>query len=150
MAGSHNNQFPSLGYLRVFQKSPHYHNKRYFGCSYHRKFQGLAVPFSRGSSKPKDQTQVSYIAGGFFISWDTRGAQEHWSGQSIPFPVDLPDPGIELGSPALKVNSLLAEQPGNPFRNITKTKYVFLIITHKIIHTDESRVKNEPCKRWLT
>ena len=24
------------------------------------------IPFSRGSSRPKDQTQVSYIAGAFF------------------------------------------------------------------------------------
>ena len=24
------------------------------------------IPFSRGSSRPRDQTQVSYIAGGFF------------------------------------------------------------------------------------
>ena len=28
----------------------------------------VAFPFSRGSSKPRDQTQVSYIAGGFFTS----------------------------------------------------------------------------------
>ena len=28
----------------------------------------LAVPFSRGSSQPKDRTQVSRIAGGFFTS----------------------------------------------------------------------------------
>ena len=27
------------------------------------------VPFSRGSSQPRDQTQVSCIAGGFFTSW---------------------------------------------------------------------------------
>ena len=27
----------------------------------------VAVPFSRGSSQPRDQTQVSRIAGGFFI-----------------------------------------------------------------------------------
>ena len=26
----------------------------------------VAVPFSRGSSQPRDQTQVSCIAGGFF------------------------------------------------------------------------------------
>ena len=32
----------------------------------------VAFPFSRGSSKPRDQTQVSYIAGGFFTSWATR------------------------------------------------------------------------------
>ena len=28
----------------------------------------------------KDQTQVSFIAGGFFISWAAREAQEYWSG----------------------------------------------------------------------
>ena len=32
----------------------------------------VAIPFSRGSSKPKDQTQVSCIAGRFFTSWATR------------------------------------------------------------------------------
>ena len=35
----------------------------------------VAFPFSRGSSQPRDQTQVSHIAGGFFISWATREAQ---------------------------------------------------------------------------
>ena len=33
----------------------------------------VAIPFSRGSSQPKDQTQVSGIAGRFFTSWSTRG-----------------------------------------------------------------------------
>ena len=28
----------------------------------------VAFPFSRGSSQPRDPTQVSYIAGGFFIN----------------------------------------------------------------------------------
>ena len=28
----------------------------------------VVVPFSRGSSQPRDQTQVSLAAGGFFIS----------------------------------------------------------------------------------
>ena len=37
----------------------------------------VAFPFSRGSSQPKDGTQVSHIAGGFFISWATREAQEY-------------------------------------------------------------------------
>ena len=35
--------------------------------------------FSRGSSQPRDQTQVSRTAGGFFTSWATREAQEYWS-----------------------------------------------------------------------
>ena len=34
----------------------------------------LAFPFSRGSSQPRDWTQVSCIAGGFFTSWATREA----------------------------------------------------------------------------
>ena len=33
-----------------------------------------AFPFSRGSSQPRDRTQVSCIAGGFFTSWATREA----------------------------------------------------------------------------
>ena len=36
--------------------------------------------FSRGSSQPRDRTQVSHIAGGFFTSWATRETQECWSG----------------------------------------------------------------------
>ena len=32
-------------------------------------------PFSRGSSQPRDRTQVSHIAGGFFTSWGTREAR---------------------------------------------------------------------------
>ena len=39
--------------------------------------QWAAFPFSRGSSQSQDLTQVSHIAGRFFISWATRGAQEH-------------------------------------------------------------------------
>ena len=34
----------------------------------------VAFPFSRGSSQPRDQTQVSCISGGFFTSWATREA----------------------------------------------------------------------------
>ena len=38
----------------------------------------VAFPLSRGSSQPKDQIQVSRIAGGFFTSWATREAlSEH-------------------------------------------------------------------------
>ena len=34
----------------------------------------VAIPFSRGSSQPRSQTQVSHLAGGFFTSWATREA----------------------------------------------------------------------------
>ena len=34
---------------------------------------------------------------------------EYWSGEPIPSPGDLPDPGIELRSPALQADSLPTE-----------------------------------------
>ena len=34
----------------------------------------IAIPFSRGSSWPRNQTGISWIAGGFFTSWATREA----------------------------------------------------------------------------
>ena len=40
----------------------------------------VAILFSRGSSQPRDRTQVSHLAGGFFASGATREAQEYWSG----------------------------------------------------------------------
>ena len=67
----------------------------------------VAIPFSRRSSQPRDQTQVSHISGRFFTSWATREAQEYWSEYPIPSPADLPDPGIEPGSLALQAGSLL-------------------------------------------
>ena len=39
----------------------------------------VAFPFSRGSSQPRNWTQVSCIAGGFFTSWATREAQDSLS-----------------------------------------------------------------------
>ena len=38
--------------------------------------------------------------------------QESWSGLPFPSPGDLPDPGIEPGSPALQADALLSEPPG--------------------------------------
>ena len=35
----------------------------------------VAFPFSRGSSQPKDQTQVSLTTGSFFTIWATREAE---------------------------------------------------------------------------
>ena len=61
----------------------------------------VAVPFSRGSSQPKDWTQVSCITGRFFTSWVTR---------------DLLNLGIELGSPELQAFQILYQlrYQGNP------------------------------------
>ena len=36
----------------------------------------VAISFSRGSSQPRDRTQVSHIAGRLFNLWATREAQQ--------------------------------------------------------------------------
>ena len=40
--------------------------------------------------------------------------QEYWSGLPFPSPGDLPNPGIEPGSPALQADALSSEPLGNP------------------------------------
>ena len=50
--------------------------------------------------------------------------QEYWSGHPFPSPGDLPDPRIEPRSPALHMDSLPPEPPGNPYIYIS---HIFLI-----------------------
>ena len=42
--------------------------------------------------------------------------QECWSGLPFPSPGDLPDPGIEPGSPSLQADTLPSEPPEKPHR----------------------------------
>ena len=42
--------------------------------------------------------------------------QECWSGLPLPSLGDLPDPGIELGSPVLQADTLPSEPPGKPVK----------------------------------
>ena len=44
--------------------------------------------------------------------------QEYWTGLPIPSPGDLPDPGIEPGSPALEADALTSEPDDLNFTNI--------------------------------
>ena len=40
--------------------------------------------------------------------------EEYWSGLPFPSPGDLPNPGIEPGSPALEADALTSKPPGKP------------------------------------
>ena len=46
------------------------------GILHARILEWVAFPFSRGSSQPRDQTQVALIAGGFFTNWAIREAPD--------------------------------------------------------------------------
>ena len=62
------------------------------GSSVHRIFQTrilewIAIPFSTGSSLPRDQNQVSHTAGRFFALWATRKAHSvGWESLKKRFP----------------------------------------------------------------
>ena len=59
--------------------------------------------------------------------------QEYWSELPFPSPGDLPDPGIEPGSPTLQADALPSEPPGKPCyrlgRNISSTVCCTLMVS---------------------
>ena len=58
--------------------------------------------------------------------------QVYWSGLAFPSPGDLPNPGIELVSPALAGGFFTAESPGKPIRKFSSVQslsYVQLFAT---------------------
>ena len=48
--------------------------------------------------------------------------QEYWSGLPFTSPGDLPDPGVEPGSPALQADSLPSEPPGPQMKHNLESK----------------------------
>ena len=61
--------------------------------------------------------------------------QEYWSGLLLPSPGDLPNPGIEPGSPILQTDSLLSEPSAGSIQintichiNKIKVKSIMLIM----------------------
>ena len=58
--------------------------------------------------------------------------QECWSGLPFPSPGDLPDPGIEFRSPALKMYSLPTEPPGK-----TELRVFPIVLGIKIVEKNQ-------------
>ena len=54
-----------------------------YGISQARILEWVFIPFSRGSFRSRDQTQVSCSAGGFFIVWATKKAKQVTKGQIV-------------------------------------------------------------------
>ena len=60
-------KWKSLSHVRLFVYTVH-------GILQARILEWIAFPFSRGSSQPRDWTQVSHMVGGYFSNWATREA----------------------------------------------------------------------------
>ena len=84
--------------------------------------------------------------------------KEYWSGLPFPSPSDLPDPGIEPGSPTFWADSLLSEPAENPLKwsewiDSSVKKPYYVIFLHEFIFIWASlvaqTVKN-PSATWET
>ena len=129
----------------------------------------VAISFSRGSSRPRDWTQVSCITGGCFTILATREGQSEshsvvsdslwphglyssWNspgqntgvGSCSLLQGNLPNSGIEPRSPTLQVNSLPVEPQGEP-KNTGVGK---LSLLQQIFPTQESNQGPLHC-RWI-
>ena len=94
----------------------------------------VVFSFSRGSSQPRDQTQVSCI----FYQLNHKGNPRTLEWVAYPSPEDLPDPEIEPVSPALQADSLPTELSGKP-RHLKSCFYlwhygksIYLWISYKV------------------
>ena len=78
--------------------------------------------------------------------------QEYWSGLPFPSPGDLPNPGIEPGSPALQADALPSEPPGKPSSLITqligKLGETGPMISNTSRHTQPSAGGTEEAVEW--
>ena len=65
--------------------------------------------------------------------------QECWSGLPFPSPGDLPDPGIQPGSPALQIDALPSE-----FWEMVKDKKAWLAAVQGVANS-----QTQLCNNWL-
>ena len=65
--------------------------------------------------------------------------QEYWSGLPFPSPGNLPDLGIELGSPALQADSLPPDPLGKPPGKWIHV-YIYLLFFRFCFHIGHCRV----------
>ena len=75
--------------------------------------------------KAKLLSRVGLFATPWTVAYNTPPSmefsrQEYWNGLPFPSPGDLPNPGIEPGSPALQAEALQSEPP----RKMTKGPFL--------------------------
>ena len=57
--------------------------------------------------------------------------------------MDLPNPGIELGSPELQADSLLTELSGKPYINYTSIKIHIYLLSNITVQGNENKIVNK-------
>ena len=81
--------------------------------------------------KVKSLSRVQLFATPWTVAYEASlsmgfSRQEYWSGLPFHSPGDLPDPGIEPGSPTLEAEALTSEPPGKP--KLSVYAYIYMDI----------------------
>ena len=87
-----------------------------------RTLEWVAISFSNARKwkvKVKSPSPIGLLATPWTVAYQAPPSmgfprQEYWSGLPFPSPGDLPNPGIEPGSPALQADALPSEPPRKP------------------------------------
>ena len=86
----------------------------YTGILQARILEWVAFPFSRESSQPRERNTALPHCGRILYQLSHKGSPRILEWVACPFSRDLPDPGIELGSPASQADSSPTELSGKP------------------------------------
>ena len=90
----------------------------------------VAIPFSRGSSQPRDRTRSPALRMDSLLA-EPQGKPKNTGVDRLSSPGDLPDPGIEPESPVLQADSLPPELCStkcflqNNFNNLMKVSDIY-------------------------
>ena len=83
--------------------------------------QDVSTQLRKGTTEKTQPDSEHQVGSDFATPWTVAyqappsmgfSRQEYWSGLPFPSPGDLPDPGIEPGSPTFQADALTSEPPG--------------------------------------
>ena len=101
------------------------------GCKGREKVTGRAMKWRK--SEVKSLSHVQLFATPWTVAYQAPlsmgfSRQECWSRLPFPSPGDLPNPGIEPGSPEMQADALPSEPPGKPILNLGTMKNFCLLL----------------------
>ena len=106
------------------------------GDSLDKKTGVVVMPSSRGSSQPRDRTRLPQCRRIFFTIWDTREAQEYWSGSLLHdnFPTQGSNPCLlhllHWRAGSLPLSHLVSIKSVPPWWHLNSTLFTFLLPLH--------------------
>ena len=104
----------------------------------------VPFPFSRGSSLPRDQTQVSRVGGGFFTSWGTKEALL----KAIRHRKSNPKREVYNNSGLSKERRKISNKTNMPCRELAKRTKKFKVSRRKKIIKIREEINKIETKLW--